>query len=223
MFHTAPATLAPPAPIAPGDLRRHLRAATAPVHAALDRRFADLLDPAARDYRAFLRMNHACHGLLEAWLAEAGPATRRSAGDGPAPQGPVLPAEIAALRPSFTAALAADMAAMGLAPLPPEGLAARLASLRRGLPEAAGVVYVLDGSRLGARMILKEWRGRREASGRSSVYLTAAAAASVPVFAAFDALSAHLDPGELERTVAAAQTAFKLFEGASVLTIDGGL
>ncbi|UOM37294.1 hypothetical protein [Acuticoccus sp. I52.16.1] len=213
MFHPtllAPCSAPRPAPVDPGALRRRLRGATAEAHGTLDQRFAALTDPAERQaYRAFLRMNEACHAVLEGWLAGAG------AGDAS-----LVPAEVAALRRPLAAELASDVAAAGLARLAREPLEACLAGLGRGLPEATGVVYVLDGSRLGARMILKGWSRRQDGSEPAIAYLTAAAAASGPVFAAFDALSARLDPCDVERTAAAAHAAFKLFERASALT-DG--
>lgn len=195
----------------PSDLRAELRAATRDVHAELDRRFAAILDPGAVAlYRAFLRMNAACHGALEPWLAAR------------------LPRHVAALRRPLTGALEADMAALALKPV----ILRPFAPAVRGLPETAGVLYVLDGSRLGARMILEgrarrrggEGRGGKErgGDGRATAFLTAAAAAG-PVFAAFDALCAHLGHHDHARITEAAQAAFKLFEGTSALTIDAAI
>ncbi|WP_226584407.1 biliverdin-producing heme oxygenase [Acuticoccus sediminis] len=199
----------------PADLRWRLRGATAAAHETLDRRFETLADPGdTRAYHAFLRMNHACHALLEAWLAPVVGPARDPAGRAAAPAGAVPP------RQPLTAALAADLAALDLAPLPRDGLADLVTALPQGLSEAAGVLYVLDGSRLGARTILKGW-ARQSKGLPSTVYLTAAAASSGPVFGAFDALCAHIDPADVAQTIVAAQAAFKLFERASALTTQG--
>lgn len=150
----------------PASLRQHLSAATGGVHRALDARYAGLVDPANRRlYHAFLVMTHASHTVLEAWLA------------------PHLPDAVAALRPVLTQALEADIAALGLHPRSPLGTrdpqsgppfaepmpfsldGAFPLNGKGGLPEAAGVVYVLDGSRLGARMILTQRRRREEERG----------------------------------------------------------
>ena len=203
--------------VEPSELRAHLRAATRDVHGDLDRRFAAILDPAADSlYRAFLRMNAACHGVLEAWLAAR------------------LPRPVAGLRRPLTGALEADMAALALEPVPVAEPWPPFAPSRRGLPEAAGVLYVVDGSRLGARMILKGWERRLDetreedrtgahgaAEGRPTAFLTAAATGAV--FPAFDALCAHLDFYDHARITEAAQAAFKLFEGTSALTIDAAI
>lgn len=178
-------------------LRRELRTATAEPHAVLDRHFEAIIDPeAAATYRDFVRMNHACHQVLEPWLAQQ------------------LPQDVAALRPCLTDQLDADLAALGLDGLPTDDAA--LAFDHEGLSSAAGVVYVLDGSRLGARMILTHWKRREDIELLPAAYLSAAAE-SGSVFTAFDALAERLDPAHTGQTIAAAQAAFKLFERANAL------
>ena len=184
-------------PFTAADLRRELRTATAEPHGVLDRHFDAIIDPqAASTYRDFVRMNHVCHAILEPWLARQ------------------LPEEVALLRPRLTDQLDADMAALQLEPL---SISQEMAAFDyQGLSSAAGVVYVLDGSRLGARMILTHWTRRKDMELQPAAYLSAAAA-NGQVFAAFDALAARLEPAHTEQSIAAAQAAFKLFERASAL------
>ncbi|WP_108659541.1 biliverdin-producing heme oxygenase [Acuticoccus kandeliae] len=179
-------------PLQPADLRGLLREATTAAHDALDRHFETMIDePALATYRAFLRMNHACHAALEAWIV------------------PAIPADIAADRPVFTDALAADLAAMEIpalpAPHPFEGETADLAA-------AAGILYVLDGSRLGARVLVRPLAARRAAREEAIAltYLTAAAAPG-PVFAAFNAVSARLEDDDVARVLDTARKTFDYF------------
>ncbi|MCF3932560.1 biliverdin-producing heme oxygenase [Acuticoccus sp. M5D2P5] len=221
-------SVCPPAAVSvadPAQFRRHLREATASSHAQLDRRFEAVADPSETEiYRAFVRMNHVCHTVLEPWLAKA------------------VPPAILPLRRPLDDELGADMEALGLTPLPTEPIVSdvgRAWPMHEAVAEAAGVVYVLDGSRLGARMILKEWarRGASRSTGDPSAatpvddtfgvdatarpgtaYLNAAASPG-PVFAAFDELAAQIRLSDYARVACAAQAAFNLFQSASTFAI----
>jgi heme oxygenase len=128
--------LAPPAPHAtpPSTLRARLRDATADAHARLDAQLG-ALDLGGRDgYRVFLEANAAALLPLEDALEQAG---------------------VARLFPDWTSrsrrdAIRADLARMGgttrplaVAPLPDIG-------------SVLGTMYVLEGSRLGAAVLLKQ-------------------------------------------------------------------
>lgn len=180
--------------VEPGELRRKMREATRELHEAIDDRFSTIAhEPEVAPYHAFVRMSEACHASLEAWLE------------------PCLPADIAARRPSLARVLGDDRRAMGLGPLP----CAPFRLPCRDLPEAAGVVYVLDGSRLGARMLARTIAARRDGARFSTRYLEAAAGAE-PVFAALDAIARRLSTRDVGRAVEAAVAAFVLFEEAGM-------
>lgn len=176
------------ASVDPAALRLELREATAEAHAALDTRFADVAGSLA-SYHAFVRMNHACHVALEGWLA------------------PILPAGAHGRRPVLVAPLAADMEAMGLEPAPSPEI-----DLEPALPEAAGVLYVLDGSRLGARFIQRALAARAQTgdTALSAHYVTEAARPGA-VFAALNHVAAKVGAHEVGRAVSAANATFTLF------------
>lgn len=135
-------------------------------------------------------MNHACQTVLEGWLDD------------------VLPQQIKAMRQRFDGLLAADMAALGLEQISLEAFRLPPPSL----PEAAGVVYVVDGSRLGARLIARVPAIRQEPA---QAYVTAAAG-PCNVFAAFNALCASIEDLHVPRSIDAAKTTFSLFAQTSV-------
>lgn len=119
------------------SLRDALRAATARSHARLDALFEAVADPARSDlYERFIVMNHACHEAIEPILAES-------------PLNAALPQWQGWSR---LPALRLDMSEMGLSPL---ALPA-FAQARPDLPQAVGIAYVLEGSRLGARIIHRQ-------------------------------------------------------------------
>ncbi len=177
----------------PARVRARLREATSDVHAALDDRFAGIGGASPRTYHAFIRMNDACHRALEPWL-------RR-----------VLPATVPALRTLFTEPLSRDMDAMALEPLPVPTVAFAGADIA----EAAGAVYVLDGSRLGARMIARQIAPCYEGGGGLSMHYLDAAAAPGAVFAAFNHLASQLGELDIARSIDAARRTFALFETTS--------
>ncbi|GAB5375513.1 MAG: hypothetical protein AcusKO_19750 [Acuticoccus sp.] len=170
-------------------LRWTLRQATTGEHEALDQRFATMSDGSPDSYRAFIRMNHACHVVIEEWLDR------------------ILPAEVKALRERYDAHLTDDMRTLGLAHLPPQPFPVEGVSLS----EAAGVVYVIDGSRLGTRLIARSPAARQEGA---SAYVSAASAPG-DVFAAFNALCGMIDEAEIPASVEAARKTFILFTRAS--------
>ena len=173
----------------PGALRRMLRSATVEVHAALDERFAGLGWDSAFAYHAFVRMNDACHRVLEPWLD------------------PHLDPHEHGLRRQFSEPLMRDMDAMRLAQLPAPALPFETTA---DVAEAAGVVYVLDGSRLGARVIARQLEKDPSAAHLSLEYVRAAATPG-PVFAALDRLASRLEESDIGRTIEAASRTFALF------------
>lgn len=115
------------------SLRAALREATGPLHLSVEARFAGLNLAEAGDYGRFLTDHAGVIPALEQALDRAG---------------------IEAALPDWAhrrraAALAADLAALGL-PFPTP----RPVEVRPGA-EAMGVAYVLEGSRLGAALLLK--------------------------------------------------------------------
>lgn len=181
------------------SLRALLREGTATRHQRLDVSFAGMTDADdARQYHRFIRMNHACHACLEPLVATL--ADRLGE--------PTL-----AERQPLLNALASDMQSMGLAPVD----AGRLGVDATDLPAAAGLVYVLDGSRLGARFIHREFIQKdlaRRWPGISAAYLAAASGAD----AFGDRMAGLSDRVESQRArdraIATAQAAFALFEAA---------
>lgn len=122
---------------APRTLRDALRAATSQSHARLDALFEAVTDPARSElYERFIVMNHAGHEASEPVLVDS-------------PLLQVLPEW-----PTWSRlpALRLDMAEMRL---PPLALPA-FAPARPDLPQAVGIAYVLEGSRLGAAVIHRQ-------------------------------------------------------------------
>ncbi len=132
----------PPAGAAPVPLRSLLRAETAEAHRVLDEGLGryDLADEA--DYRRFLRIH--AHALLplEAALADRAPWPAWQ------PRG---------------GALRADLAALGIAVPPPLAVAPPATAA-----EAWGMLYVVEGSRLGGTLL-----ARRVGAGLPAAYLGA--------------------------------------------------
>ncbi|NDV86138.1 hypothetical protein GTW51_05420 [Aurantimonas aggregata] len=180
-------------------LRAVLREATETPHRRLDRHFADMTGACdAGGYHRFIRMNHACHAAIEPVLAGIGQR---------------LDDRLITRREPLLVSLAEDMRAMDLDPV----LAEPLILDRPDLPEAAGLIYVLDGSRLGARFIHREFIAKdlaRRWPGISTAYLASAAGPD-----AFGDRMAALSDRVVSQTarrraIAAAQAAFAVFEAA---------
>jgi heme oxygenase len=169
------------------DLRLHLRAATMAAH--------DLLDHAMQaasgwqnlpDYARFLNVQHAARAPIEAWLADHAPPDLRP--------------------PAQTPLIARDLAMLGLAlPAP----AADFAMDEDGEAEALGAAWVLAGSALGNKAILKQMRRASAADGSEwpSAFLGDEA-----MLAFWSALRGRLErPIDGARASAAAQAASAVF------------
>lgn len=144
----------------------------------------------ARLYERFVRMNYGCHSAIEPYLLETElmSATPRGA---------------------MTQALTADMDALGLAPLKIEAPRIEQSADR------VGMAYVLDGSRLGARYILRELETRQPAwyTAETTNYLRAAAAPD-RFRDRMAMMEAVLTQDDWPAAVAAARAGFALFESA---------
>lgn len=122
-----------------GSMRARLRASTAGLHAVVDARFVPMLGCGEAGYRSFLRASAAAVFALEQAL---------------------LAADVDAILPDWaqrarTAALRADLADLGVidVPVAPPPLLA-------GEARQFGALYVLEGSRLGAKLLLPELLAR---------------------------------------------------------------
>lgn len=190
----------------PSSLRARLRRETAASHGALDGLFAGLeeeQDP--RLYHRFVRMNHAGHRAIEPWLARS-------------PLRTALPDWAGRSR---LAALEEDMARMDLdaIDLPPAGWI--------GSPdfsEALGAAYVLEGSRLGARVIRRRFAARGIQQiwpGVSLAYLDRSAADEGAKAFMAELAAIELSEADASRCVAAALAAFARFHDAAMLAGEG--
>jgi heme oxygenase (biliverdin-IX-beta and delta-forming) len=124
----------PPDLILHGSVRHLMRTETAADHAKVDAYFAPLIAAGDAGYRDFLRLSAIALCPLEHALAEAG---------------------VEALLPDWrersrSSALLADLSELGV-PHPPFSDTPRL----RGEANIFGVVYVLEGSRLGAEVLAR--------------------------------------------------------------------
>lgn len=115
-------------------LRSELKAATQADHEKLDR-LVSRWDLSHRDsYAEFLRLHSALIPPLEQWLERSGVES-------------LLPDWLVRQR---RGALQSDLAALSVQPLAPVGI-----ELRPSLPSVAGVLYVLEGSRLGGKLLVR--------------------------------------------------------------------
>jgi heme oxygenase (biliverdin-IX-beta and delta-forming) len=123
------------APNLSGSVRSLLRSATADDHAAVDSGFAKLIGQGANGYREFLKLSAAAIEPLEAALRAA---------------------KVERILPDWedrsrAAALRADLADLGIVPrrssLQPPSLG--------GEAHQFGILYVLEGSRLGAKVLVR--------------------------------------------------------------------
>ena len=120
------------------SVRFALRDGTQDRHEALDARFADLDLSDREDYVFFLRSQAAALLPLEATLDHGGAAQ-------------VLPDWPGHRR---GAALVADLDALGATIPPPVAVPSLI-----GEPDVLGALYVLEGSRLGAKMLVRQVPG----------------------------------------------------------------
>jgi heme oxygenase len=114
-------------------MRALLRNSTAGLHAAVDARFAPLFDAGEAGYRSFLFASASAVFPLEQALLTAG-------------VGSLLPDWT---RRTRTAALRADLADLGVT-----DVALATAPPLAGAAQMFGALYVLEGSRLGAKMLV---------------------------------------------------------------------
>lgn len=179
-----------------GDLRMILRRATAEAHARLDAGW-DIHDLAQRPaYTAFLSSMAAALVPLEARLEADAVAARL-------PDWPVR---------RRSAALLADLAGLSVrpahaAPTGPDG---------SGPGEIAGILYVLEGSRLGGQLILRRVLASPDAVVRDNVrFLRHGEGMRLwPSFAAWLAADAGAR-ADIDGAIAGAHRAFAAFEAAS--------
>ena len=186
----ASANVFPSRPPPPASLRDYLRAATAAHHPAVDARFGALLDRGESGYARFLEASAEGVFPLEQALADAGVAMLLA--DWP--------------RRARSAALAADLADLGAslpAPVDPPAV--------RGEAGILGVLYVLEGSRLGAAMLTKRLAAHPSARVRGATrYLRHGESGFWASFLAVleKSEAARRNPAAV---VAGARTAFALF------------
>lgn len=143
------------------DLREHLRAATMAAHDLLDHTMQAASGwHSLGDYARFLTLQHAARAPVEAWLDAHAPADLRP--------------------PAQTPLIARDLAALGLAlPAPANTFAAASANAESGSADhgaagaALGAAWVLAGSALGNKAILKEMQraARGHGGGWPSAFL----------------------------------------------------
>ncbi|MCW5620040.1 MAG: biliverdin-producing heme oxygenase, partial [Burkholderiales bacterium] len=124
-----------PPPHAPGSSRDYLRAATQPQHRNVDSRFGALLGQSEAGYAHFLEASAEGVFPLEQALADAGVAM-------------IFPDWPRRVRSPALAADLADLGASEPVPADPPEI--------RGEACIFGVLYVLEGSRLGASMLMKQ-------------------------------------------------------------------
>lgn len=174
------------------DLRGLLRRATADAHHRLDSGWAghDLKDRDA--YGAFLVAMAAALVPLEADLALAEPGA--------------LPPDWPARRRG--AALLADLAALGH-PGPPAPATPRPPTR----PEAAGLLYVLEGSRLGGQLLLRQALASADAAVRDNTRFLRHGEGQ-RLWSSFAAWLAERPAGHADGAVTGALRAFALFETA---------
>lgn len=127
------------------DLRLHLRAATMAAHDLLDHTMQAASGwQSLADYARFLSLQHAARAPIEIWLERHAPADLRP--------------------PAQTPLIARDLAALGLAlPSPAADFAMPDHAAAEG--EALGAAWVLAGSALGNKAILKQMRRASAAHG----------------------------------------------------------
>lgn len=191
MTQTATLAGAPADRPAAGDetLRDRLRAETREPHEALDARFAAMMGGERAVYARFLAMNRDAHAALEPLLARS-PLGETWRADG----------RLAAAR--------RDCDALGLAePAAPSRF--ERAELTRA--EAFGVAYVLEGSRLGAKFLL---RGLARDPARNSMpthYLQASSDAGPFAGLLRSMAETGLPRDEFDASVEAARATFRFF------------
>jgi len=130
-----------------GDLRRDLRSATGPAHRRLDEMVEGLDVATSRGLGIFLQASGAALDVLSPSLAQVSLP-------------PIQPLQVA---------IARDLGALGLRPIPPIGRVSVLSD-----DAALGAYYVIAGSRLGAQVLRRHHAASPDERVRGAdAYLTA--------------------------------------------------
>lgn len=179
-----------PAEMLPGEaLRDHLRADTREAHEALDARFADMIGGDPARYELFLVMNRDAHAAIEPLLASSPLAARWAA------TGRLEAARL-------------DCRLLGLEETKP---ATHLDLVVDGVPAAFGLAYVLEGSRLGAKYLLRALARAPARNPRPTHYLEASSDAA-PFTGLMRAMAREsFSQAELSRSTEVARQTFRFF------------
>ncbi|WP_061930797.1 biliverdin-producing heme oxygenase [Aureimonas sp. AU22] len=176
------------------SLRDRLRADTREAHEALDASFAGMFaDATGTRYARFIAMNRAAHAAIDPVLA-ASPLAGLKDEEAPADR---------------LDAAHRDALALGLAPAPP----VRFPLPGPDLFEAFGIAYVLEGSRLGAKYMLRAIKidQRTDDVRWPTDYLEASSDAR-PFTRLLDRMAAErADEPAIRRAVEAADVTFRFF------------
>jgi heme oxygenase len=182
------------------DLRGLLRRATSEAHRRLDAGWGDHDFANRRDYETFLAAMAAALVPLEADLNRA-------------TEGAVPPDWPARRR---SAAILADLAALGR-PAPPAPASPRAP----GRAEVAGLLYVLEGSRLGGQLLLRRALASSDPVVRDNTRFLRHGE-GLRLWPSFTAWLASCPPTQADGAVAGALRAFSLFEAAQAAQARAG-
>ncbi len=149
------------------SLRARLRDATTGAHARVDAQLGAMRHP--HDYRAYLRGMHG-------FMAAVEPGLQRYAG------------ALGWTAPQWRADLAADLATVEAAPLPGAALPVHSADA------ALGLFYVVEGSALGARLLLRRAAALGFDATRGAAFLGRHVEAGTARWPSFLALLAAMEP-----------------------------
>lgn len=172
------------------DLRALLRQATSDAHRRLDTGWGNHDFAKRQDYEAFLAAMAAALVLLEADLDLAAPGA--------------VPPDWSERRRS--GAILTDLAALGR-PAPPAPTSARAPARA----EAAGMLYVLEGSRLGGQLLLRRTLASSDPDVRDNTRFLRHGEGR-RLWPSFTAWLAACPPAEAQGAIAGALRAFALFE-----------
>ncbi|WP_156369400.1 biliverdin-producing heme oxygenase [Aureimonas sp. Leaf324] len=186
---------ATPAPSrAEPSLRDRLRTDTRDAHEALDASFSDMFaDASGAQYRRFIAMNREAHEAIEPVLAGS-PLGRPGAGGDHADR---------------LDAAQRDAQALGIEPRP----ASPFPLPRPDIFEAFGIAYVLEGSRLGAKYMLRAInRDERLSGARWPTHYLEASSDARPFTRLLDRMAAEpASEDDMRRATAAADATFRYF------------
>lgn len=189
------------------SLRRRLRSESRASHETLDAKFDGMAEAPTPDvYARFLAVNEACHRAIEPVLA-ASPLSEIAPGFASTPRSPALAADLAAM----------DIAALDAPPFP---LPAPDAA------ETVGIIYVIEGSRLGAGFILSKLRGRElgaDWSKAAFAYLEGPDEPHALRGFLMEASRRLQGDSDIDRAVAAADATFRYFIDVERLSHAGAM